>query len=346
MIAVAIMAMGLTLYLTASGGLGRMFTALGTQVDGMVAGLTATPTPRPTVWLVPDAPAINRPDEPYTNQQNVDVVVALPPDVAGSDSVVRLRLGLPDAATPPAVVQEVPVGATDDLVIPGVPLNIGRNDFTATVRGPGGESEASAVVTYVLDLAKPPITLRSPVDGQTINGDVVTVTGTTQGRADIVARNGSTGDSVIARSDDKGPFSVEVPLGKGANTIGLTITDPAGNVATHLLTIVRGEGKLTAKLTTEPSGVGIGRLPAPMKLTVLVTDPDELPLEGAQVTFTLSIPGIQVVTSEGVTGADGTAVFETIVPEGANAGEAVAAVLVRTDAHGDTTASVEVRLAE
>jgi len=344
MLVVAVAALGLTLFLTATGGLGRIVTAVGSTVDRMITGLTATATPRPTVPLVADAPEIARPDEPYTNQKNVDLVVSLPLNVAGSDSVVRLRVALPEAS--PALVQEVPVSTVASVVIPGVPLAIGRNDFTATIKGPGGESEPSPIVTYVLDLAKPTITLISPVDGQTINGDVVTVTGMSQGRAIVVVRNQATGASLTVQAGADGAFSVNAPLGKGTNPFSLTATDPAGNVAQHALSIVRGEGKLTAKLTIEPGGVGIGRLPQPMKLSVLVTDPDEKPIEGARVTFTLSVPGIQVVTSEAITGADGTAVFETTVPVGATAGDGVAAVLVRTESHGEVTASVEVKLVD
>jgi hypothetical protein len=344
LLVLAVVALGAALFMTSTGGLARVVSAVSTRVDGMVAGLTATPTPRPTVLLAAEAPGIAKPDEPYTNQPHVDVVVGLPPDVVGSRSVVRLRVKLPDAS--PTVVQEVPVGATASLVIPGVPLTAGRNDFTATIDGPGGESEPSPVVTYVLDVEPPALVLTAPVDGQTINGGMVAVSGMTQGRAAVAARNDSTGASVTAEAAADGAFSLEVPLGKGANPITLTATDPAGNVATLPLTILRGEGKLTAKLTTDPAGVDTSHLPQPMKLEVLVKDPDDKPLEAAKVTFTLSVPGIQVVTSEAVTAADGTAVFETTVPQGATPGEGVAAVLVRTEAHGEVTASVELKLAE
>jgi hypothetical protein len=333
-----------TLVLTATGGMGRAVAALGSRVDGMVAGLTATPTPRAAVPVIPDPPTLQGPEEPYTNQLAVDIVVGLPPEVPGTGSVVRLRVG-PDAATR-TVVREVPVGATPTLVVPGVPLVEGRNDFTATIKGRAGESDPSGIVTWILDAVKPPITLLAPVEGQTINADMVTMRGQTQGRADVVARNGVNKASAATEADESGEFSVDLPLGKGANQLGLTVTDPAGNVATHLVSVIRGEGKLTAKLTTEPSGASVKGLPQPMKLTVVVTDPDEVPLEGAEVTFTLSVPGIQVVTSEAVTGAGGIAVFETTVPKGATPGEAVAAVLVRTEAHGETTASVELKLVE
>jgi hypothetical protein len=83
-----------------------------------------------------------------------------------------------------------------------------------------------------------------------------------------------------------------------------------------------------------------------MKLSVLVTDPDDKPLEGAAVTFTLTVPSIEVVTAEAVTGADGIAIFDTVVPNGATAGEAIAAILVTTEEHGETTEALEFRISD
>jgi hypothetical protein len=201
-------------------------------------------------------------------------------------------------------------------------------------------------VTYVLDLAKPPLDIDRPADGEEINADRITISGRSQGRAAIVARNGRNGVSETVEASTEGTFVVELPLGTGVgmNRIGITATDPAGNVATKLFSVIRGDGKLTAVLTVEPPTVGVGSLPQPMRLSVLVTDPDDKPLEGAVVTFTLSVPNIEVVTAEAVTGADGIAVFDTTVPQGATAGEADAAVLVRTEEHGETTEALEFRI--
>jgi hypothetical protein len=320
-------------------------TAVVSGVDGAVAGLTATPTPRPSVVLVADSPELAKPLEPYTNQKTVDVQVTLPPQVAGTSGTVRLWLGLPGGEPEPTVVQEVPVGPDDKVVIPGVQLDIGRNDFTATIENAGGESERSPVVTYVLDLAKPPLDIFLPADGEEINADAVTISGKSQGRAAIVARNGQNNASVTVEASTEGTWEVELPLGPvGPNQIGITATDPAGNVDERLFTVIRGDGKLTATLTAEPTTMSVENLPQPMKLTVVVTDPDDEPLEGAEVTFTLSIPDVPVVTTEAVTGPDGIAVFDTTVPTSATAGEAVAAVLVTTEEHGETNAALEFRI--
>ena len=67
-----------------------------------------------------------------------------------------------------------------------------------------------------------------------------------------------------------------------------------------------------------------------------MTDPDGLPLAGADVTFTLSIPGIPTVTIDGTTNAQGKASFKTTIPKGAAVGQGNATVLVSTDEYGST----------
>jgi hypothetical protein len=266
----------------------------------------------------------------------VDVVVSIPSDVVGDeDAVVQLYLRRPQKDARP--LQEAPVGDSAELVIPQVPLATGRNFFTATIKGEAGESDPSTEITYVLDLEKPKIELRSPREGETVNAGEVAVTGKTQGRTNLTARSG-TGKAVKTVSGSDGTFELLVPLAKGENTITLKAVDPAGNTAEKTLTVERGEGELTAELEAAPSEFRVEDLPDTLEVDVTVTDPDERPLADASVTFTVTLPGIPVITSDAVTGADGRAVFRTTVPAGATEGTGLAAALVRTDAYGDVRA--------
>ena len=65
-----------------------------------------------------------------------------------------------------------------------------------------------------------------------------------------------------------------------------------------------------------------------------MTDPDGKALEGARVTFTLSVPGIATVTRTKTTDGNGKASFETTIPKSATVGQGLAAVLVKTDEFG------------
>ena len=87
----------------------------------------------------------------------------MPANVAGADGyTVRLWVTLKDSE--PQMVQEVPVGPTSVLVIQEVELEKGRNSMQASIMGPGGESELSAVADWILDQSRPSIKISSPKD--------------------------------------------------------------------------------------------------------------------------------------------------------------------------------------
>ena len=134
--------------------------------------------------------------------------------------------------------------------------------MTATLVGPGGESEPSPVVTYVLDISKPKMTVTEPADGATVNAETATITGKTQGKSVVVARNEANGTSATARADPTtGSFTLEVTLQRGTNGIALTATDLAGNVGTAVLTVLRGSGSLEVGLSASAYRISAARLP-------------------------------------------------------------------------------------
>jgi hypothetical protein len=334
-LAVAVVAVGLGVLYVGARGIGTVVSSVGGVVTGFVEGVTATPVPSATPLVAPRSPSIASPSEPYTNQATVDLAVTVDPNVAGDpDYHVRVYLALEDQA--PAPIQETPVAPTPQTIIP-VQLTAGINDFAVTLIGPGGESESSPLVRYVLDESKPAIKLDSPKDGATVNRKAVDLQGRTQGRSTLMARNVDTGESIGGAADGDGAFELRLPIAQGRNDIVITATDPAGNVNEQELSVNRGSGELSASLSASAYKIKKSALPAPIRLTATVDDPDGRPLAGAAVTFTLSVPGIKTVTGEATTDADGQAVFETTIPESADRGGGNAAVLVRSEEFGRTT---------
>ena len=332
-IAVVALAAGV-LYLGA-GGLTTVAGTVGSTLTGFVEDVTATPTPSPTEVPTTTAPTVMSPTEPYTNQESVDLIVSVPSEVAGDpDYQIRVYLALEDQT--PAPIMERPLSQGPQTVVP-VELTSGINDFTVTLVGPGGESDSSAVVRYVLDTKKPAIKLTSPRDGATINRKSVDLEGRSQGRSTLIARNQTTGDSIVGTADGDGSFALSLPIAMGRNDITITATDPAGNPNEIELRVTRGSGKLRASLGSTTYSIKRSELPEPIRLTVTVDDPDGKPLEGARVTFTLSIPGIKTVTGEARTDANGRATFKTTIPKGADPGGGSAGVFVRTTEFGTTT---------
>jgi hypothetical protein len=317
-----------------AGGLGTVAGALGSTMSDFIAGVTATPVPSTTPVPASETPKVESPEEPYTNQESVDLVVTVPAALAG-DTDYHLRVYLALQGQAPTAIQEAPLAATPRTIIP-VTLTKGVNDFSVTLVGPGGESESSPLVRWVLDLAKPPIRLNAPKDGAVINRNAVLLEGRTQGRTTLIAKNQTTGDSVSGTAAADGAFALSLPIANGPNQLKITATDPAGNVGDTSLLVTRGSGRLRATLSAWPYSISRAALPQDIQLTVNVDDPDGKPLEGARVTFTLTIPGVRPVTGDATTDTNGRAVFQTRIPKGANRGSGNAAVLVETTEFGKT----------
>ncbi len=337
-LAVAVVALGAGVLLVASGGVGRAVASIGKTFTGFVTDLTATPVPSASEITVADAPVIQPPAEPYTNQKSVDLVGTVPASIAGNaDYRVRLYVALGDAPSAPVV--EVPVGASQHFLVPDVQLSEGTNTFLATIVGPDDrESERSAAVTYILDTTKPRITISAPKNNGVVNAPTVQIVGQTQGRSTLSVRNVTTNTTVAGTADGAGAFAVVVPLGTGTNTIPITATDPAGNVNAAKLTLQHGTGILTAKVSASTYRIRLSSLPEPVTLSVLVTDPDGQPLSGAQVTFTLAVPGVPAIASSQVaTATNGRASFTTTVPKGASKGQGHVSVIVDTQSFGRIT---------
>ena len=315
-------------------GVGSVAGSIGKALTGFVSNVTATPSPTPALVSVSDPPIIAQPDEPYTSDATANLLVTVPKAVVGdADSKIKVYLALPDQKSTP--ILQVPIGDTQQQVVP-VDLTDGINDFTVTIVGPGGESDKSAVVRYVLDTTPPKIAITSPKNGATINGNVVELKGKVQALSTLIARNTANGTAVNGEAAVDGTFDIKVPLATGSNKIGISATDPAGNNATATITVKRGAGKLTATLTASAYSIKRSALPEPITLSVLVTDPNGNPVASAAVTFTLSLTGIPIISQDTTTDPTGNASFTTTIPKGTAAGQGSATVLVTTQQFGTT----------
>jgi hypothetical protein len=336
--ALAVIALGVGVLVVANGGLGRIATAVGSTFSGFVTDITKTPAPSATDLIVADAPALEAPAEPYTNEPTVDLVGTVPATVVGEEDT-RIRIYVAIGKGEPGIAIEVPVGPSQHFLVPGLALSPGPNTFTATILGPTDiESDPSAAVTWILDKTKPKIVITAPKADAVVNARTVQVTGATQGRSTLSIRNQTTNATVTGAADTKGAFTIAIPLGTGSNQIQVTATDPAGNVNSATVTVRRGTGKLSANLVASFYQVRLSKLPEPVTLTVTVTDPDGRALQGAKVTFTLAVPGIPAITSSTLlTSSTGRATFTTSIPKGASSGQCSVTAIVRTTDFGDTT---------
>ena len=342
---VLVVALGAGVLLLATGGLGRVAATIGSTFSGFVADLTTAPSPSPSPFVLTGAPVLDAPEEPYTNQPTVDLVGRVPEAVVGvRETRIRIYVAIGEGAS--GIVSEVPVGTSQSFLLPGVELSPGSNAFTATIVGPDGtESDASAVVTYILDVSKPRLVVSSPRNGATVNARSVRLVGSSQPRSSMSARNLTTSASVAGAADEKGAFDLSLPIGTGVNKIEVVAVDPAGNEKTLSLSVRRGSGELTAKVTASFYRVRLKSLPEPVTMTVTVTDPDGRALKDASVTFTMAIPNITAITSgQLTTSSRGQATFTATIPRGATVGQCSVTAIVQAGNLGTFNARTVITL--
>jgi Glucodextranase, domain B len=333
---VAVVALGAVVLFTMSGALPGIVSTVGGAVSRIAGAVLPAPSPSPLA-VVPVSPVLDPPAQAATNQPSVTVTGSVPASISGQRAGIMIRLYLTLPTKAPVQVREVSLGELPSFAIPDVALQPGRNDFSATVVGPGGESKASPIVTYVLDTTKPTLAISSPKDNATVSGASVTIVGKTQGASTVSARNEANGRSAIGAADATGSFQVALPLADGTNAISVMATDPAGNAATVILTVQRGTGKLKVTLTASASKISAKQLPSTLKLSAVATDPGGKSLAGRDITFMLSISGMGPIIVQETTNASGVAVFGTRIPAGATPGPGGSTARLTTPEYGDAS---------
>jgi hypothetical protein len=336
LLVLAVVMLGAAAFLVASGGIGPILSTLGSGFGSAFGRLVATPVPTTTQLPPTNAPTIAAPDQPYTNQANIELSVSVPVEALG-DPTAKVRVYLALAGLQAAPIVDVPVGTTSRLTVP-FKLTPGRNDISATLFRGSAESEPSPVVTWILDTVPPKITITSPKNNAAVATPEVTVQGKTQAGTSLVALNAANGTSISSTADSKdGTFQFGLPLAAGKNVITVTGTDPAGNVGTTTLTLLQGSTQMVIRLTASTYRISVSKHPASLQLTVLVKDPAGNPLAGASAFFTIQIPGLAPISNQIVTNTDGRAVFTTPLVGPIAVGSGIGTVLVSSDLYGQST---------
>ena len=152
-----------------------------------------------------------------------------------------------------------------------------------------------------------------------------------------MAKNLANNASVTGKAGDDGSFKLVLAIASGPNAIRITATDPAQNQAAVLINVNRGAGKLRAEITASRYQFVRKRLPDDVTLSVVVTDPDGHPVDGATVTFTLTPPGVAPITRTRQPTARARHAGGPRSPRAPPLGRGVAAALVHTKDYGDTS---------
>ncbi|RFC32156.1 MAG: 40-residue YVTN family beta-propeller repeat-containing protein [Candidatus Nitrotoga sp. MKT] len=150
-----------------------------------------------------------------------------------------------------------------------LPLTFGSNTLTVTVTAPDN-STTSATVTVS---TTPTLTIASPADGASINGDSILVSGT------LLApiNTGVTVNGVVANVDNGKFYANNVPLQPGANTLTVIYTQADGTAATQTRS-VNSAGTNPFQVTADAyTGA------APLSVNLAVTSQTGSPIETIDV---------------------------------------------------------------
>jgi hypothetical protein len=183
-------------------------------------------------------------------------------------------------------------------------------------------------VVIVRDSTVPVVTITEPAAGA-IYSDATVVRGTSEPGATLLVTNlANRAEGRVAVGDD-GQFEVHVGLVMGSNEIRLEARDAAGNVGRGSLMLERRDGSTTASLSVSRGQIALSALPVRLTIRGQVRDPAGQPVDGAEVTFSVSPPGLPTQTYVGTT--SGGALVWTgvrISREGAQAGQGLVTMLV------------------
>jgi hypothetical protein len=224
-LSLAIIGLGAGILYIGAGGLKTVAGSFGTTLAGFVDDVTATASPSPSIAVVSGATSLESVDEPYTSSPQVDLIVTVPASMVG-DTTHRIRVYLSLQDQKPAPLMEVPIGPTAKTPVP-VQLTKGINDFSVSIVGDGTESEVSAVVRYVLDNAKPKVTITSPKANALVNGKSVSIKGKVR-PLDPAGPQRRTAPRAPGSAGTDGQFHAQHPDHHRRNTINIDVTDPAG----------------------------------------------------------------------------------------------------------------------
>jgi hypothetical protein len=280
---------------------------------------TATPT---APAILPVAPTLDQPAADLVTTAEVVISGRLTEDLP-RDGRYRLRLYINGE-----LVRDRRLPRRNAFTLPAVPLSEGDNSITAAVTGPAGESLHSAPIAIELDTQAPPVTLSEPAAGVVYTPETVVRGRSEPGVTLSVSNRSNRAGATLVVADD-GAFEVALALAAGRNDILVEARDRAGNASRASVTVERRDGRAAVSLSLTRRTIALAALPAMMTIRARIVDPAGQPVDGAEVTFTFSPPGLPTSTHVDTSRAGMvTWAGVRIGRDGAQRGQGLVAVLV------------------
>lgn len=253
------------------------------NAPGPGAGTSASHPPLP-------APAILTPAQTLTRESTIELTLLRPPGLAAGSSY-SVRVTVNDETE-----RERPLPEQEQFVISGVALTEGENSIRAALVSDAGVGGTSAPLTITRDSTAPVIRVTRPEPGSTVYRDTDTLRGRTEAGATISVVAVASGEQFDTTVDTDGRFTADLTLALGTNQLLLSSRDLAGNLASTHITITRADSLSALSLTVSDNTLKAVDLPQRLIATAFVQDERGQPVDGAQVTFSLSPPNAATMT--------------------------------------------------
>ena len=236
------------------------------------------------------APQILGPEQLLTREDTIDLTLLRPTGLDAAKDYT-LRITVTDQTE-----RERPLPAPAQFVIVGVALAEGENSIRAALVSEAGQSATSAAVIVTRDTTAPVIRVTRPELGATVYSATFSMRGRTEAGATLDVVDVATGATLATSVDPDGRFATELTLALGDNALLLSSRDPAGTTASTNIVINRANSLAALTLTVSDDRLKAEELPQRLVATAFIQDERGLPVDGAQVTFSLSPPNATTIT--------------------------------------------------
>jgi hypothetical protein len=251
------------------------------NAPGNTPGSSAMPLP---------APQIVAPEQLLTRDATVDLTLLRP---TGLDPATEYTLRITVNGD---TERERPLPDQEQFVITGVALAEGENSIRAALIGSAGVGAASPAIMIARDTTAPVIRVTRPEPGATVYSERYSMRGRTEAGASLSVVDAASGTAISTSVDPDGRFTTELILALGDNQLLLSSRDPAGNTASTQIVIRRADSLAALTLTLSDDRLKAEDLPQRLVATVHIQDEQGRPVEGAQVTFSVSPPNATTMT--------------------------------------------------
>jgi hypothetical protein len=293
----------------------------GRPTDGAEPSPRSTPIATERPAFLPGAPVLRPVAATLVTVDEIELSGELIEDLP-RDGRYRLRVYINGE-----LVRDRRLPRRDAFTLPPVAINEGRNEISLAINGPAGESLHSAPVLVVRDTTPPVVTVLEPA-GDPIYASATQIRGTSEPGATLQLTNRANRASASLVVGDDGRFESGLALAMGTNEIVLEARDAAGNVGRATLVVERRDGSTSATLSLSRNQFALTGLPATFTVRGRLLDPAGLPIDDAEVTFSVSPPGLPTQTYVGTTSGGVVTWSGVRISRDAQAGQGLVTMLV------------------